>query len=209
MKVTGSDSLNVQKAYAVVEKVRQEEEQRYFATNYYRPHIDHFNTSSVKIDHARIAKESIKSLKPISETILDTVSKKDVRLVTNFILGFMQNIPYNTLESKSNSSGSGFNPPMKLLFENQGDCDSKMALSVALLKATMPGIKIVIVYIDKHVFLGINAKQKIGDKMLQFEDELYVLADPTGPSVLSLGEISPSAELAINQSAYVVEPYIK
>jgi hypothetical protein len=56
VKVTGSDSLNVQKAYAVVEKVRQEEEQRYFATNYYRPHIDHFNTSSVKIDHARIAK---------------------------------------------------------------------------------------------------------------------------------------------------------
>jgi hypothetical protein len=55
VKVTGSDSLNVQKAYAVVEKVRQEE-QRYFATNYYRPHIDHFNTSSVKIDHARIAK---------------------------------------------------------------------------------------------------------------------------------------------------------
>ncbi|MGB0935901.1 MAG: hypothetical protein ACPGTQ_00515 [Colwellia sp.] len=207
IKITGSDELKVQKAYKKLAKIQQQEVNRYYLKHFYRPHKDHFNNSGIKVDHARVAKATIKNVKPVSKLILEKVQIKDVRLVTNYILGFMQSIPYDTLESTSNSSGTGFNPPMRLLYENQGDCDSKMVLTVALLKAAMPGIKVVLIYIEQHVFIGINAIKMAGDKTVKHNNDLYVLADPTGPNVLPLGNIPTDLEIAIDQSAYVIEAY--
>ena len=207
IKITGSDHITVKKAHAQVRILQQQEINRYYRKHYYQPFTDHHNNAAIKVDHGRVAQASVEAFKPISKEILEQVKVKDVRLVTNFILGFMQSIPYSTLESKASSSGAGFNPPMKLLYENQGDCDSKMALTVALLKATMPNINIIMVYIEEHVFIGINTNALAGDKTLEHNNRLYVLADPTGPSTMKLGGISPDAEMAINQSAYVVERY--
>ena len=145
-----------------------------------------------------------KVLKPI---ILDKVSIENVRKVTDFVLSFVQSIPYSTLESRLTSSGAGFNPPAKLLWENQGDCDSKMTLTATILRALMPRIDMAMIYIDQHAFIGIAIPAEANEISIEYQGVNYLLAEPTGPALYKLGTLAPESELAINQERYVVEEF--
>ena len=207
IKITGQEQLKVKLADAKIKRMQQQEIKKYYTTHYYHLFEDHHKNSAIKVDHGSIARGSVADFKPLSSIILKNVDVKSVRLVTNFILGFSQSIPYSTLESKATSSGAGFSPPLKLLFENQGDCDSKMTLTIALLRAVMPRIKMIMIYIDNHTFIGINAPIIEGDTTLIYNNVNYVLADSTGPKMLALGKITTESEMAIHQGHYVVEEY--
>lgn len=123
------------------------------------------------------------------------------------MLSFVQNIPYSTLESRLTSSGAGFNPPAKLLWENQGDCDSKMALTATILRSLMPRIDMAMIYIDEHAFIGIAVPAEAGEVNIEHQEVSYLLADPTGPALYKLGSLAPESELAIDQGRYVVEEF--
>ena len=149
----------------------------------------------------------IADLKIIKPLILEKVSIKNIRKVTNYVLSFIQNIPYSPLDSRISSSGAGFNTPLKLLWENQGDCDSKVTLTASLLRALMPRISMVLVFIDQHAFIGIAIPPN-GDEIAIIENGVtYVLAEPTGPALLPLGELAPSSEQAIYNGHYITQHY--
>ncbi|NMP30299.1 hypothetical protein HII17_01890 [Thalassotalea sp. M1531] len=186
-----------------------EEEQSHFNAyleqQYYHQFTDHSNAQGIKPDHIRIAQDSVAVLAPTKDIILKIVNFKNIRRVTNYVLGFVQSIPYSALESRLTSSGAGFNVPTKVLWENQGDCDSKMTLTVALLRALMPRIKMVMVYIDNHAFIGIDVLPEGDDINIQFQGRTFVLADPTGPVQLNLGDLTFDSEQAILSNHYVAE----
>jgi hypothetical protein len=119
----------------------------------------------------------------------------------------VQSIPYNKLQSRLTSSGAGFNPPLKLLWENQGDCDSKMTLTAALLRALMPRIKMMLIYIKEHAFIGINIPAKPGEMTIRHDNITYLLADPTGPALLPVGIVGAESELAIVQGQYSIQRF--
>lgn len=207
IEAKGLDSEKVNKAYQTLAMLEQKITQEYLAQSYYEEFTNHAHVNGIKVDHASIANDSVTELKPLKPIILAHVSIENIRKATNYVLGFVQNIPYNTLDSRLTSSGSGFNTPLKLLWENQGDCDSKMTLTASLLRALMPRIEMVFVYTEGHAFIGINIPAKAGEITITHNRITYLLAEPTGPAVLPLGVLAAESELAINQGHYVAQDY--
>jgi len=206
-EIKGRDQKAVNAAYAKLIKMEQAISAQYLAKNYYHKFTTYDQVEGIKPDHVKIAKASVEDLKPIKKLILSKVSIKNIRKVTDFSLSFIQSIPYSTLESRATSSGAGFSPPLKLLWENQGDCDSKVTLTAALLRTLMPRVNMIMVFIDQHALMGINVPAKAGETTLIFEGGNYVLAEPTGPALYPLGEISPESKLAIDNNHFSIEKF--
>ena len=207
IQVKGLDEENVTAAYQKIKTIKQEVTTKYFQKNYYQRFTTHDHQTGIKVDHVNIALDSVADFKSLKPIILELVSIENIRKVTNFVLSFIQSIPYSTLESRLTSSGAGFNPPAKLLWENQGDCDSKMTLTATILRALMPRIDMAMIYIDEHAFIGIAIPAKADEMSIEFKGVNYLLAEPTGPALYKLGSLSPDSELAINQGRYVVEEF--
>ncbi len=182
---------------------------QYLERNDYHRYITHEGESGIKPNHVAIAAASVELFKPFKEAVLDIVEIKDVRKVSNFILGFVQSIPYSTLESRVTSSGAGYSVPTKVLWENQGDCDSKMTLTAAIMRAIMPRIDLVFVYLDNHAILGVGIEPQGDDHYIKVNGNNYVLADPTGPKLMNLGELSFDSEQSINGNHYTAETFVK
>jgi len=207
IQVKGLDDEKVAAAYKKIKALEQKVTLEYFKKNYYQHFTSHDHQTAIKVNHVDIAQQSVADFKALKPIILDKVSIKNIRKVTNFVLSFVQSIPYSTLESRLTSSGTGFNPPAKLLWENQGDCDSKMALTATILRALMPRIDMAMIYIDQHTFIGISIPAKADEISIEHQDINYLLAEPTGPALYKLGSLAPESELAINQGRYVVEKF--
>lgn len=207
IQVEGQDNEKIAVAYKKLKEIEQEVTKKYFQKNYYQHFTTHDQQTGIKVDHVNIAQVSVPDFKGLKPIILDKVSIENIREVTNFVLSFVQSIPYSTLESRLTSSGAGFNPPAKLLWENQGDCDSKMTLTATILRALMPRIAMAMIYIDQHAFIGIAIPAMAGEVSIEYQQINYLLAEPTGPTLYKLGTIAPESELAINQERYIVEGY--
>ncbi len=207
IEVKGTDNKLIEQVLTKISSLKKKITDQYYLNNYYHTFINHDQIIGIKVNHADIANISVNDLKPLKPLILKTVSIQNVREVVNFILGFIQSIPYSALESRITSSGAGFNPPLKLLWENQGDCDSKMTLAAALFRSLMPRIKMALITIDNHAFIGLNIPSKSNDMTITHQGVTYVLAEPTGPALLKLGVLAPESELAINQERYTIETF--
>jgi hypothetical protein len=207
IEVKGRDSDKVANAYRDIVELEDMVTSKYFQETYYQTFTNHEQINGIKVDHVSIANNSVADLKPLKPIILDKVSIQNIRKATNYVLAFVQSIPYSTLESRMTSSGAGFSPPLRMLWENQGDCDSKMTLTAALLRALMPRIEMALIFIDGHAFIGINIPAEAGETTIIHEEVTYLLAEPTGPALLPLGKLAPESELAINQGHYSVQNY--
>ena len=65
----------------------------------------------------------------------------------------------------------------------------------------------VLVFVDQHAFIGI-AIPPSGDEITITENGItYVLAEPTGPALLPLGELAPSSAQAIYNGHYITQAY--
>jgi len=207
LQVKGLKDANVARAYQKVREIEQAATKQYFRANYYQLFTTSDQQTGIKVDHVNIASDSVADFKALKPVIMEKVAIENIRKVANYVLGFVQSIPYSTLESRITSSGAGFNPPAKLLWENQGDCDSKMALTATILRALMPRINMVMVYIDQHAFIGIAIPANDDEMTIEYQGINYLLAEPTGPALYKLGKLAPESELAINQGRYVAEAF--
>jgi len=207
IQVKGREDKNVALAYQKVKEIEQDAIAQYFKSNYYQQFITHDQQAGIKVDHVNIAIDSVADFKVLKPVIMDKVAIENIRKVANYVLSFVQSIPYSTLESRLTSSGAGFNPPAKLLWENQGDCDSKMTLTATILRALMPRINMAMIYIDQHAFIGIDIPSKAGEMTIEHQGVKYLLGEPTGPALYRLGVLAPESELAVKQGRYVAEAF--
>lgn len=207
IQVKGLEDKNVALAYQKIKEIEQEALSKYFKRSYYQQFITHDQQAGVKVDHVSIANDSVDDLKILKPIILDKVAIENIRKITNYVLSFVQSIPYSTLESRITASGAGFNPPAKLLWENQGDCDSKMTLTATILRALMPRISMTMIYMDQHAFIGIAIPAEADEMIIEHQGITYLLGEPTGPALYRLGKLAPESELAIDQGRYVAEAF--
>lgn len=209
IELTATNEQKLRTAKLQLTLLQEQATEQYLQASFYHKFTNFDQNEGIKPDHVRIANHSVVDLKPLKPIFLEKFSIKNIRNAANYTLGFVQSIPYYTLESRTGSSGTGFNPPLKLLYENQGDCDSKVTLTAALLRSLMPRVKMVMVFIDQHALIGISVKANKDDTVIEHEGITYVLGEPTGPALLSLGEVSLESDLAVANGHYVVENYHK
>jgi hypothetical protein len=207
VQVKGKDKQKVSNTYQKLKQLEINIQKQYFNENHYQPFTNHDQLTGIKINHVEVANKSVNDLKTLKPVILGKMSIKNIRHTSNYVLSFVQSIPYNPLESRIASSGSGFNPPTKVLWENQGDCDSKMTLTASILRVLMPRLEMALIYIDNHAFIGLAIASTPGEVTINYEGTNYVLAEPTGPALLPIGQLAPESELAITQNRYSIEKY--
>lgn len=158
-----------------------------------------------KPDHVRFAAESADSLKPIIKRLKKILPRANARRTAIFILSWLQSIPYSTLESRTQSNGSGFSPPIKLVANNKGDCDSKVTLMASILKAIFPRLRVAIIYVPEHALIGLNVSHLSSDYKLQINGLDYTLAEPTGPRLIKFSDISDRSKKYIESGMYQTE----
>lgn len=207
IQIKAADLQRIQQVQAKIKTLNNEYTQAYLHKKHYIAFTSPNQTPLIKPDHVKFASLSATDLKPIKPLLLEKVSIKNIRKATNYVLAFVQSIPYSALTSRENSSGAGFNPPLKLIWENQGDCDSKVTLTAAILRTLMPRIKMVLVFIDNHALIGIDATPQGDDLTIMVNGTNYVLGEPTGPAMLTLGHLDEASELAIAQGHYTAEEF--
>ncbi len=205
LDIQGKDQQTINAAYNKLKALTNQYLQDYLALHNYHQFTTYLGEQAIKPNHIDIADKSVLDVKALKPIILKKVSVQNIRKVTNFILNFVQSIPYSPLESRLTSSGAGFLPPLTLLYKNKGDCDSKVTLAAAMLRSLMPRINIIIIYIEQHALLGIEVMPKADELTLSYQGITYVLAEPTGPALHPLGQVDTFSKQAILAGLYTVE----
>ena len=207
IKLSSQDKKALTQTFSHIDTLEDKLMQEYLDNNFYQQFTSYDNSVAIKPNHVRFAEESVADFKPLKSLILEQASIQNIRKVSNYVLGFVQSIPYATLESRVTSTGAGFNPPLRTLWENQGDCDSKVTLTAAIFRSLMPRIKMMLVFIDNHALLAINIPAKSDEITIDVDGISYVLVEPTGPAMMNVGEMSAESEFAIRNGRYHTEAF--
>lgn len=179
---------------------------RYLNENYYAYFQTYLGQQGIKPDHLRYIRENKSTLLPVAQAIYDKVPvDSDVRDYLNLLLSWVQSIPYNKLEDRLTSNGAGYSPPLTVIAENRGDCDSKAVLVATLLSALLPDMELIMLYLPNHALLGINLPLRGNEQSYQIAGQDYLLMEPTGPALMQLGEIGSATQQAITSGMYTHE----
>lgn len=179
---------------------------KYLEKNYFTRFTTLFQQQAVKPDHIRYVKETTKALVPVSQAFYEKIKQdSDARAYFKLLLGWVQSIPYDTLEDRVASNGSGFAPPVGVLQQNLGDCDSKAVLTSALVRAFLPTTDMAMVFLPNHALLAIALTPIKTDTTIEIEGRDFVLYDPTGPALIPFGQVSEDTQRFLDTGRYQIE----
>jgi len=185
----------------------QEQFQALLKERYLIESRDAMGRPGLKPDHVRIIEESGSELGSVAEALLTAAGgeQTEPRTLLAWLLAFVQDIPYNALQSEDGSRGTGYLLPRQVLMQNLGDCDSKVALLATLFQYLHPEIAQRLIFVPNHALLAVALPAQPGDEQLTIEGQGYLLLEPTGPAELPLGQIADSSRLPIRSGNYVSE----
>lgn len=184
------DPTLLQQSQLQLDAAMQQAHQRYLERIYHTKWQLHPRRQVIMVDHQRIMQQSMPDLMPIAMSLQQKFPYTTTRELSQFLLDWIQRIPYQQLTDRSASGGEGFSPPLRLIQQHQGDCDSKAVLMAALLKLLVPDVRLAIIYLPNHAVLGIGMQANGDDLKLELDGQHYVLADPTGPALQPVGYLS-------------------
>lgn len=180
---------------------------QYLADNYYIEFENAMGETGIKPDHVKFARQSQDLLAPLIASFRQlSENSPDRRKTIELVLSWVQSIPYDLLEDRLNSNGSGFSPPNKLLADNKGDCDSKAVLTAALLHGLYPDMPMVFIFLPEHALLGVSLKHKKEESVFMHDQIAYFYLEPTGPALFELGQISDQSKRDIGNNQQQFEP---
>lgn len=208
INVRGSTAeQNRQRMQALIdEKERLQKE--VMRRNYYNLLVDHTRRQGFKPDHVRIANESQTTVQSLAQAFASKLGEDRTPYDSlRLILGFVQSIPYAELDNRFSSPGAGFHTPARLLFENRGDCDSKVTLIAALFSALHPETESLIVYLPGHAMFAVDIEPEEEDYWVRHDERRFLLVEPTGPARFEPGRIGDRYVPHVYSGALVVEAF--
>lgn len=189
----GFEKDDVDRIVSDLEKVRDKAYADYIYSKFYMS----IDKDHLMPDHKRIALRYAKAMAPLAQAVRLGMKGEGLghgpRETINYVLHFYQSIPYDMLLDRYTSNGAGFETPYTVIIGNKGDCESKSVALAATLRALYPTLRLTLVYVPEHTFLGIGVPMADGDFVMERQGVRYVLADPTGPAFLELGQVSDKA----------------
>ena len=175
--------------------------------NFQREGKDPLGRTGIQPDYNRIIDISSSELGDVAEALLQAAGGEQTppRDLFNYLLAFVQAIPYQQLQSEDGRRGSGFLLPQQVLSNNRGDCDSKVTLLASLWRYLQPEIPLVLLFVPDHALLGVALPAQGAEETLTVAGGRWLLAEPTGPAELSAGELSAPSQLYIQSRSYQAE----
>ena len=179
---------------------------QYLQDNYYSHFRSYLGQKAIKPDHLRYISENTAALLPVAQAIFEKLpADSKTRAYIHLVLSWVQSIPYNELKNRLTSNGAGYLPPLSVIANNQGDCDSKTVLMASLVRSLFPDVKMTMVFLPHHALLGIALPLRKNGQTLNIDGMDYLLMEPTGPSKIPLGEISNRSAQYIAGNMYSLE----
>ncbi len=186
---------NAQTYQAELEQVWQQATARYLNENHYYLFNDPLGASGVIPDHLYYISNSQQALAPVIDAIRPQLSVHSDRRSINWVLQFVQSIPYQTQGARLDSRHDAFQPPLRVLFENRADCDSKATLALALLRGLYPKLPLAIIYMPEHAVIGVHFPKKVGDDTVEKDGLYYLVGEVSGPAQLVIGTAGEHAKM--------------
>jgi hypothetical protein len=206
VSVTSRSDRLIKKWQDTMEVKQKEAFDHYLQENYYSHYTSYLGQEGVKPDHLRYARESMPALVPIAQSLYQQLpADSESRAYINLILSWIQSIPYNALQDRLVSNGSGYSSPVEVLLNNIGDCDSKTTLMAAMLRLLMPELSMVIIYLPDHALLGAILPHRSNEELLTINGSEYLLIEPTGPAMMSAGNVGKHSANGIASGMYSFE----
>lgn len=188
--VSGSDSTQVSKVQQELQQVQQQAYQSYLQRDFYYLMKNPTGESFVVPDHVRVQQQSRAALQGVSNAFVELYGKNNIRQISGKISEWVQQIPYLDLSDRQASSGSGFSPPLKVLNEHAGDCDSKAVLYAAILQNIFPKNSFRILYFTDHAVVAAQIPPLDHELTVVLDGITYLVVDPTGPAPTKLGVLA-------------------
>ncbi len=158
-----------------------------------------------KPDHHRFVLEGTEATLPIVNALKEKLPGVSARKMAEFLLSWIQTIPYDEIEDRTTSNGAGYLPPIHVISNNKGDCDSKATLFAHLMKQIYPNLRMIMIYLPQHALLGINMSVLSDDEVIELDGLSFVLTEPVGPALIPIAEASPSSLRYIDAGIYQLE----
>lgn len=204
--LSGKDEEQLDVLTAQLKETQDSALDNYLSERYFQHYKTPLLQEAIKPNHVRYIEESTLPLIPLAQSLYDIVDEQsNARSYLNLLLSWAQTIPYDELTNRVSSNGSGFSPPLAVLNQNLGDCDSKSVLTAALIRAFLPGNSMRLVLLNNHALLAIAMTPLAKDATMMIDGMPFILLDPTGPIQTKLGEVSQSTKLAIASKQYTLE----
>jgi hypothetical protein len=189
--VNGSNESQVAKVQQQLQQAQQDAYQNYLQRDVYYLMKSPTGEKFVVPDHVRVMQQSRTALQSASTAFVELYGKNNIRQISGKISEWVQQIPYQDLSDRQTSSGSGFSPPLKLLTEHAGDCDSKAVLYAAILQNIFPKNSIGILYFPDHAVVAAQIPPLEHELTVTLAGVTYLIVDPTGPAPTKLGFLAP------------------
>jgi hypothetical protein len=188
--VSGSDSSQVEKVQQQLQQAQVQAYQNYLKRDFYYLMKSPTGEQFVIPDHVRVMQQSRPALQSISNAFVELYGKNNIRQISGKISEWVQQIPYQDLSNRQVSAGSGYSPPLKLLVEHAGDCDSKAVLYAAVLQNIFPKNSIGILYFPDHAVVAAQIPPLEHELTVTLQGITYLVVDPTGPAPTQLGTLA-------------------
>ena len=189
---TGKDKASVNAALEEAQKVQRKAMREYAAK--YGWTID--SSGAIMPDHAVHAANYAPNLAPVVEALGGATDDK--RVFARKALSFVQSIPYE----KAPKQRDRFRRPLSLIGKNQGDCDSKVVLYLALMRQAYPQLPLAVVVIEGHAFAALGLDPEKGYDKIKIDGEKWTAVEPVGPALHPLGELSKYSAKAAKKGRF-------
>lgn len=148
-------------------------------------------------DIARIGLDAVDRLAPVSSAAGTMLT---ARPLAERLMSMVQAIDYEA------GRGDTFRSPAAVLLDGRGDCDEKVALFVALMRAQEPTLPMAVVTTEHHAFVALDLAPRPGDDTLEMMGTTLLAAEPVGPGQAPLGQLDRRSRAALKAGAYRVWP---
>jgi hypothetical protein len=168
--------------------------------------VDHDATTlengSIAFDHAGLAADYAREVRPIAQALRHGTS--DGRAYVEKALAFVQSIPYEPRPRRD--VDTGYRRPLGVIARNQGDCDSKSVLFLALVRAELPDVPLAFIYVPNHALVGVALPPLGGEAAFVVSGVRYLYAEPVGPGLRELGQPAPADKHAARKGEVRIVP---
>lgn len=131
-------------------------------------------------DYAAAVEAAAPHLRELAESL---GPRADRRVYTNRVLAFVQAIPYEG----SAFTADTWRPPLAVLAGNRGDCDSKVTLFLAIMRAAYPKMDLAAVLVPGHAMAAVDIGVGEKDAVVGRGRRRLVVAEAVGPDLSRVG----------------------
>lgn len=157
---------------------------------------------SLSFDYSKIVEESRPLIKPLWLQFKSLTGQYNLsaRERVELIMRFLQDVPYGIPpENYKGRYIAGLFPPMELLINTWGDCDSKSILMATLLSFDQELYdKIAMILVPGHALLGLRLIPGPYERYIDYRGSRYIYAEPVGLARSPLGKTNSPYSNAID-----------